>query len=319
MNTDIRTRIGLVVVVLLLAGLAPARAQDTGETDADILVGRVVRARQDVLGWQSFTSARVTRDALVLDLAVGRQVQTAHAIVQADRVAHVVRLDGVPNVQSTINATINETIGMGPGGERAYALAGESRRVDGVLYVNAQYTLPRPDLPQLPRGWSVVQNPGEHAVFRHLPLGDFSEIDWMLADPDALAAAVTQAALEPGTLDNGTPVDVITLRMTGADLVTFFADVPVKSDALALVAQLSDDLTAESAVTLTAEIDSDSVLRAYHTRIALQTGWIDAYELDPETYPQGLLMRFAVEMTGDELFSAINVPRAPVDAPPMRF
>ncbi len=299
------------MVALLVAGLAPAGAQD-GEGAA--LVERVIAAQAESLVWPSFTAALVQTETLTFDLRLGEQQQTLTQVIESTRAAQVVRADGVPNVSATLSGQVTDTVGIADTTQsESYSVDLDYRWVDGVHYIQAAYIQAPPDGPELADGWIVVADYESHPVFKAFSLGDFEQQDSIWNDPDRLRQAVIDVTVEPGTLEDGTPVDVIELNLGREGLLTVFENADTSDPAT--VAAMSENLSDESAVTLHVVLDGDGVMRVLAARMVLVTDWFDAAQMMPESAPEGMQIRVVSEMIGDQFYGDIGAEIAPVAAP----
>jgi len=130
-----------------------------------------------------------------------------------------------------------------------------------------------------------------------------------------LLAHTSEASLASGTLDDGTPVDVITLRLAGDDLVAgvlAFSSAARAGDAL--IQAFYSALDADSAWEMAFQIDADGNIRAFDS--AMRLGWTD-FDLSAfsEQTPPNTLLTQTNETTGTYTIRDIDAPIEPFAAP----
>lgn len=304
----------MVVVALLALSLVPVHAQDGEQPDQAALVERVIAAQADSLVWPSFTAALVQSETLTFELVLGEQQQTLTQVIESTRAAQVVRADGVPNVNATLSGQVTDTVGSGDNAQsESYSVNIDYRWVDGVHYVQAAYVQPPPDGPELAEGWVVIADYEVHPVFKAFSLGDFEQQDSIWNDPEQLRQSVVSATIEPGTLEDGTPVDVIELNLGREGVLSVFENADGGDPETVNV--MAENLSGESVVTLSVVLDGDGVMRVLAARMVLVTDWFDAALLMAQSAPEGMQMRVVSEMIGDQFYGDIGAEIEPV-APP---
>jgi hypothetical protein len=106
----------------------------------------------------------------------------------------------------------------------SYTITAESRLVDGVLYVNAERDAEDDaELDKMPEGWVQIENIDDWPALEGLGLETYLEApySWKLFDDmDVPYLDPSEVWEESDTLENGTPVDVVTIIQKGEELKT---------------------------------------------------------------------------------------------------
>ncbi len=222
-----RTLIVLVLIALLVLPVPSIRAQDGGLPDEEqALLNQAVDGLVTANGYTSFESTADLHWAQVWTAITGGNAVQGN---QFDFLRHeqtrttaapVVNIDQIVTADQT-TTTLNQP-------SQHYVLESEVRLVDGTTYVKATYTDADAGAPEVPDGWyqingvndietwpglSYLINPGAYLN----PNADVLSRLFGLSTgsvPDILAQYVTGARRGTDTLDDGTPVTVITLTVS---------------------------------------------------------------------------------------------------------
>jgi hypothetical protein len=207
-----------------------------------------------------------------------------------------------------------------------YTLTGEVRLVDGVLYAKVdREARSGSDLDPIPDGWVIIDNPDDWPALESLSLDSYLESpdqeteQDILNMPDSLFDTVTGVSVEQATLDDGTPVDVVTLDIRGDELREVFSQAALLDSDLALgldVNALMDQLSDDSLLTVAVSIDDQEQARQINFQLVFDFPTLDVAtlfgeDLDGMSGTVGLKM----EITGVSQYSGINEPLDPVAAP----
>jgi hypothetical protein len=325
--------IGIIVAVVLLAAVAGSagqiglvRAQGDELSDEEAaLVYRVSAALEQRDNAESAVMESVGTDSQSIDIVFGELAQAQTETVTWERTVTVIPGDSDnladDNLQGTVSAQF-EASETGPNGSqsRNYGVSAELRLVDDVLYVNAAYDVANPNLPELPDGWFVVDDLEMYEVLDPLQLDDILERDEeaLIEDPEKLKAAAVSAAVEAATLDDGTLVDQITIMLgLNAMMDVFSEEDGGDPEAAAMALALLDAASDESELVLVAYLGADDVLHRLEMRLLLVAEDIDAQVLDPESFPEGVMISFSFDMTETAMYSGYGEPVDPAVAPEM--
>jgi hypothetical protein len=313
-----RARWLLVVALLaatLIGGTAAFSQEDGGlSAEEQVLVEQFHAARVRYRTLDSLKSETVYRDVQEYTFDLGGQSQQLIQTIDFARQSQWIRGENLPNVTATLHVEIEDAR---PGIREpvSFGIDADVRVADDVVYVKAAYVESDPDLPTLPDGWAAVDPKEAPGVYDRLDLDDFLEEDTIADDLDLLLEVVASATMEETELDDGTPVQVITLTIDHEGLVvsvdTMVDSAPNPEMVLAMMKALSDE--SYSKMTVTVDADGDPV--RYTSEILLDYVGMDAHALDPESFPEGMTLSLRGETSSVELFMDLNAPFEPVVAP----
>jgi hypothetical protein len=309
--------VGLLVLVALPAGLS-ARAQDgSGLSDDQLaLLERVRLARENYQAYTSLVEDVTGGQSRELILTAGDNRQSRSTLVTWQRSSQIIREETGANIAATATATIIDS-GTGVSGQvnsRTRTLNVELRKVDGKVYLQAAYgadTTPGSELPALPEGWFEVESLQDWPVLQELELQDLVEQHSMFDDFDVVKAAVSDVAVAPGTLADGTPADAITLTFDAAGLQTLFGAGPTDP----VMAQVLQNLADDSSAVLTVTVDANDNLRESIFEMVLHATGLDGSMFGFDRLPAGAILDFTNELTRHEVYSQINEPFEPASVP----
>jgi alpha-amylase len=326
----VRTRSHKALAVVLVALLAvatlpffPARAQEGLPPEEQALLDRVLTGLDSLNSYASYQA--VVRSDWVQDWtgSVGEQV------VQGSRAEAVLEIrewavlgDGGPNIRQ--DKTISQWTTSLDSPVQELHLESETRVVDGVTYVNAAYISPPADLPALPEGWYRLAGPNSLDVWPGLQMVLSSALasgytgtdvnyyllglktEELIAKSNAYATHVT---LESATLEDGTPVEAITVTLSRdaaqAMGISFDPDDPVAR-------LISRSITGDP-LTLTLYFDASSRVVGEDVNFAISVKDL-AIGMVTEA-PPGFKLTLTLTQTVAVRFMAINAPLERVEAP----
>lgn len=311
----------VLVILLALAAVLPVGAQGGRlPDDQQAMVERVIAAINASESYTSFVSTVTETVSNTMTIHMGNSASTAeesYTIQQETR--YSTGENGQPNSSTTATAQVS-SLAFGSTERTQYTLQAEMRVVDGVLYVNAQREAPASaDLSAMPEGWVIVQGADEWPALKVLQLGDeLRNLDSPdLFDPNVplLFKDATSAAQSAGTLDDGTPVEVITLTLTGQDLRRGLGDYMGAKDPTASTAVYYGgiDLDQSSWTVVFSLNDQDQIVAFTADASIVWTGF-DLNKMSPQT-AKGTLLDQATVLKGTYQISDINAPLEPVAAP----
>ncbi len=315
--------LGVLALVISSAGLT-AQAQGGLSEEEQALLERAIAGYDKWDDYSSFVLDMVEIESLVIEMsALGMDISMENFVTR--EVAASVITGDPENVSAVVTLEVEESSNI-PTQETssAYTLEAEVRFVDDELYVSAEYLESEGDVVPLPSGWVLVESVGEILAFAELDLDEFLEEDEdsLFDGTVLLEQSITEITLETDTLEDGTPVDVITATVGGEgllgllDQVGTFADtednpfIEVMLDALA---------QGESAsMTFALALDEDDNPRALSIEMFIT---IEGLEVDlgaiSEESPPGITLdvAFTVVMSEYSELSNINAEMTPVEAP----
>lgn len=322
-----RTRflLGFISVVLITmvvsfpAGLStPARAQDGGLSEEELaLLDRIFATRENFLALTSYEEQISAAQRREIKLVLARGEQTSVNLSTWARKSDITIVGEFKNAVSHVSATL-ESQATNVGGQQdsqTFSIEADVRRVDGKLYVNAQYDTPQvgADWPELPSGWVEVIDFEQWPLFDEMELDDYlDEESSPFDDPEMVKAMNPDVSSAPGALDDGTPVDVITVIFDVEAVKLLY-----KADPLAepVMAALLANLSAETYAHVTLFIDADNMLRRMETDQLLKTVGVDAGVLGQGRVPAGTTFDLSMGVSSVTTYDMFNATFDPVTVP----
>jgi glycosidase len=220
----------LLVALLILVALPLNRLRAQGDGLSEEERGLVQRAIAGILAANDYTSYELDSDFHVYQSWTGTikdEVQNSQILDMTSREqSRAVMTGSGPNIWH--NVALN-MVSSGQGVPTVdFTLNGELRQVDGRLYAQAAYTDSQPDQPKVPAGWVILDDAGDLDIWPGLAMfinanAYFSSDANAAFRPFYMSAAgiqttfeqyTTSASSAPGTLEDGTAVEVITLALT---------------------------------------------------------------------------------------------------------
>ena len=306
--------IGLVVV-MLAAGM-PTRAQEGGELTADqqALLTRVQNAQERYQGYNSLVEEVFGGQSKELVIRLGDNQQTISSLLNWERSSQIVREGDDQNVAAVGTVTLTESGLKADSETRVRTLILEYRRVDGQNYVQAAYgadTTPDVRLPTLPDGWFTLESLQTWPVLVELGMQNALEQRGLFDDFEAMKAAAVDVTIAPGTLQDGTPVDAITVLFDAEGIRLLVGD----NSGEPMLQKGLDKLADDSNATLTVMLDSDDNPREAQTETFLHIIGVKAAAFGYEQLPPSASVDFTGEFARRETFSQINETFEPATAP----
>ena len=308
--------IGLLVVAMLPVGM-PTRAQEGGlNPDQEALLARVQNAQEKYHAYGSLVEDVFGGQSREMVIQIGDNQQTVSSLLNWERSSQIIREGDDQNVSGTGTVTLTES-GSGPRGNtaaRVRSLTLEYRRVDGQTYIQAAYgtdTTPDAGLPALSDGWIIVESLQTWPVLAELGMQNAVKQRGLFNDFETMKAAAVDVTIAPGTLQDGTPVDAITMLFDAEGirlLVGASPDEPMLQKAL-------DKLSDDSNATLTVMLDSEDNPREAQTETVLHIVGASARTFGYNQLPLSASADFTAEFARRETFSQINEQFEPAEAP----
>lgn len=309
---------GLLGAVIVMVSLgAPVSAQDDPEpqglsAEQVALVDRMAHARALLDKYGSYAAERseVERQSVVVSMLGFAQELTA--IKKVTRSDAVVRQGGAETVQSTMRVTVSET-GGGAANARDYGIDAEVRLIDDVFYVNARYVTPRPDLPGLPRGWTVVE--GDDVLYGVLELDRLAESSSLWDDAGLVKGAASDVTLDTESAPDGTALDVITITFDYDGVVRVLPDLVKAGYDSDLAAVWYDALGDGSRIELVIKLAADDTPFYAASDARLEALGLNANEIAPGQFSDGMTLDYVLDMTATAAYSQHNAPLLPAAVP----
>ncbi|MBI5957811.1 MAG: DUF3459 domain-containing protein [Chloroflexi bacterium] len=233
----------ILLVMLAALPLGSIMAQEDGLSEEEFAL--VTRALAGIEAANEYSSYEMVSEFQVHQAWTGTlkgETQNSQTLDMLNREQGktVVTADGL-NIQQNSSVSLTSTgIGTSPAD---YTLEGELRLVDGKFYVQAAYSEPQSDLAKVPAGWTILSEAADFDVWPGLsmiinadayfnPKSD--AVYRIFRSPSDIIQTVfeqntTSATSAPGTFEDGTPVEIITLALTreaALDLGLFSIDGP---------------------------------------------------------------------------------------------
>jgi hypothetical protein len=311
--------IGLIVLAMLPAGML-THAQDGGGLTADqqALLARVLHARENYQGYSSLVEEVFGGQSREMVIQIGANQQTVSSLLNWERSAQVIREGDDQNVSATGTVTLTES-GTGPRGktaERVRSLNLDYRRVDGQTYILAAYgadATPDAGLPALPEGWFVVDSLQTWPVLAELGMQNAVAQRGLFNDFEAMKAVAVDVTIAPGTLQDGTPVDAITILFDADGVRLLFANDPGEP----MLQKALDNLAVDSNATLTVMLDGEDNLREAQAETYLRIVGANARTFGYNQLPLSASVDYTGEFARRETFGQFNQTFEPAVAPPM--
>jgi hypothetical protein len=307
----------LVVLIVIAPAAMNARAQDGGLSDEQqALLERVIQARENYQGYSSLVEEVNGGQARELILTMGDNQRSFSTVVTWERSAQIIQGEDGRNIAAMATATIVDS-GIGPTGEvnsRSRTVIVDLRLVDGQLYLLAEYgpdTSPDLELPELPEGWFVVEKLSDWSVLEDLNLQDLVEQNSIFDNPDSVREAATDVMLGATTLEDGTPVDMITFTVDAAGLRLLLGSGPDTGPMSRIIQRLDDD----SGATLAVILDADDKPYEVMSEMVLHATGLDASLFGMTDLPAGTSVEFETEFASHEIYSQINETLEPAAVP----
>jgi hypothetical protein len=314
----------MLILVLALGAVMPTHAQDGGLTDEQqALLDRVLNALAASADYTSYTTEFGGTETQTTTLVIGDQSQeeTTNTLFVREG-QYIADVEGGPNLIVAATAQVGGAETRGTNSQiTAYTVTAEMRYVGGVFYVNATRQVElAPDLPPMPEGWVVVESADEWPALEDVDLGNImDELDHPAVGDEELAGILTHASsvtMVAGTLEDGTPVDIITITLASADLSAgMIAAAEAQGQepiTISLMGMLDETSVATVIVSLTAD---DQIVQATQE---LTISWtnLDLKTLNPDA-PEGVLFSQKNVTSGTLILTNINAALEPVPAPEM--
>jgi hypothetical protein len=309
--------IALAVMVMLPAGMQ-TRAQQGGGLSADqeALLARVQSAQEKYRAYDSLVEDVFGGQSRELIIQIGDNQQTMSSLLNWERSSQIIREGDDQNVAATGTITLTES-GSGPradASDRVRTLILDYRRVDGQTYIRAAYgtdTTPDAGLPTLPDGWFTVESLQTWPVLAELAMQNAVEQRGLFNDFGAMKAAAVDVTIVPATLQDGTPVDAITVLFDAEGIRLLVGDNAGEPILKRMLDKLSDDSNA----TLTVMLDGEDNPREAQTETFIHVAGVSARAFGYNQLPLSASADFTAELARRETFSQINATFEPAVIP----
>jgi hypothetical protein len=309
-------------ILTALIDLIPAADTGTLAAEDAALITRVGTALEATRGWPAVIEHVTESSATTTSMKVFGMEAMFSEEASVEKTVHALRTDP-PNRSAIFSA---EVLGVDPTTEQkyAYSLNAEARLVEGTLYVRADRTQHRgPTQGGLPDGWTVVEDAETWPALDKLGLAALAAGTDPLAALDVTLALDPSVGTEAGTLDDGTPVEVITIELKGAalknamrQLLDASAEVGGASADVDMSQALIGQLDADSAVTITVSLDDDGDLVMRRAQGRFNWTQMDMQAVNPGI-PPGTVFDSHGEFSANVRTERPATPPEPAATPPV--
>ncbi|WP_119067039.1 hypothetical protein [Aggregatilinea lenta] len=310
------TLAALVLVSVLAAASIPARAQGDSPLSADeqALLDRVFVARDVQNGYANYhedATVLYVRDTVIVYQG---ETQTQQQVSDLTRTAVYVQTGDTRDFSATVTAIETATrVQDGQEDVDSVTIDADAIYVDGTLYVSAAYAEPNPDLPVLAEGWIVVDDPDADEILSLLELGDLVEDSALFDDEDLVRSAATSVTIEPGTTEDGTAVDVITVGFDGPESV--LAVMAGSPEGVNPTVEAILSVASEAGMALSVSLDADNNALEVNATMLIAAEGVDGHTLSPDQLPEGVTLDLRFDQQQTQAFSDVNAEIGPITAP----
>jgi hypothetical protein len=303
----------VLLLVAALIGSLPARAQDGGLSDEQLaLIDRVVQAHSNMIGYRSYVQEAHGSDKEIVTISLLDETRSFVRTVTWTQTA--TQIEDGKNIDVEVSATVSETP-LGSTETASYTVNAEARVVEGVLYVKAAYAPPAPDQVPLPEGWAIVDDPAHEDIYEYLQLDTLLEHSPLYGNAALLKASASDVTVEAQTLDDGTPVDVITLFFDRDGYKQILREMRDEDSSVALSEMMLEALSANSHMKMILTLGSGDTPFQFEAEIVIEVIGIDAHALSPDEFAEGIKLDVVSEQSRTQVHSHFNEPFEPVTVP----
>lgn len=316
-----RSKLSLVVVLALLAtmsaGLTANAQGDDGLTEEEqALLDRLTHAVEISQADNYDTFVTDNTEAMFLSMSGEFGGQTINAEFDSNLTTTTYHINSDPeNVRAELSLEYSELTQEGD--VITYSILAEVRLVDDTLYVLAVREADDDSiLEPMPDGWIVFESEDDWPALEELDLADFLDDDE--TDPLENAATIfgeaSAVTLESGELDDGTPVDAITITFLGEGLAAAMREIgEIEED----IADLYEQADPESGFEMGILLDENDQVLYVEMVGTLTWAELDLSTIIPEVPPGMVFISLALDVNMSRTISNINEPLEPVAAPEM--
>lgn len=283
-----RKMIVLLLVVAVFVIIMPVGAQD-GLSDEEIaLIDRVLDASDPDEAFDSYQFER--GEERVLDMTLSFAGQDI-----AFNESYEVTTEGYYKYDGAIesgNATSELMVfTSNPDGEVSFSMTADVIGVDEALYVNATVVDGINPADDLGEGWLTITSADEIPVaLEDFGFDDFfddeeEDEDDPTEDRELLISLASTVTLEESELENGTPVELITMLIDGDNLLEFFAELSKEDDGDNPFTQAIYTSDVQGEIILIAALDADDNLVGKAILMNMVIESLNLSEVDIEGLP----------------------------------
>ena len=310
-----RKIIVLMVVVAVFAVMMPVEAQDGLSAEEIALVDRAIAASDahDELG--SYQLSGGEESNLDMSLALQGQEIAFGENYEITTEGYYLYDGEIESISATSELVFNSN---GPDGEVNFSITADLIGIGATLYVNAELVDGENPDGGLEEGWLTIESADEIPLaLDNFGLDDFfddSEDD-PAKDRDQIISHASSVTLEKDELDNGTPVEVITVLIDGDNLLDFFAELSADddSDNPFVDAIFSSDVGGQILLMMALDADDNMVGEAVVMSLVIESLDMSAVEL--EGLPADVEISLTMDRTKYTEYSALDGEFEAIEAP----
>lgn len=306
------------LALIALPGQQISRAQDGLSDDEKALFDRVYRATDMIETFENYHVDIASNDNQAFGLTIAgqsQQIARNKTLTEAREIIAGEAEDGSQdNVQSQITLTFSES---GLAGDSGYTMLADLRFIEGVLYLNAQYSDASDNIAPLSEGWqaftSLEEIPG---VFDELSFDDFFDTDTSdpLEDRELLESVTSSIISQSFETEDGTPVDVIIITIDEG-FSTFYSEIVTEEEIAnnPFIGVFTSDI-ADGTIIYSLVVDENDMPISLTLAFELIIPEFDASTVSDE-FPPNTLLSIDFNSTETRTLSDINGDREPAVVP----
>lgn len=308
----------MLLLVVFLMAVPLAQAQDSELTaEQQALLDRALAAVQASDDYTSYVSTNIETRSDVLELSGAGIEQTQERTSTVEEQVSYIKGDDGKNISSLYKLSVTESTGAET---VAYTIEGEIRFVDGILYVRGEAVEGEPELPE---GWVTSEEALAYSAFDRLSLDDKLEdaldegFNLLMNAAEEAKLVATDVTSEETTLEDGTAVEMISFSIPGAAIGELMKLDP-SFDPADPSNMLLDMLGEDSFYAISLYLDENDVLVGVNISGLLTATEVNMNELDPNSFPAGLMLNFNSENVEETFLQQVNETLEPVEAPELQ-
>ncbi len=216
----------LILLVGIFAAMVPVNAQD-GLSDEEIaLIDRAIAAGDALDDLDSYEFNISEARNINMSISVQGQDLLFNQGFALTTNGYYVYVDDVDQVTANSEMIVNS---IDPDGAVSYTLTTEAISLDEVLYVNATLVEGEYTDGDIPEGWITIESaediPPVLEDFGFDDVFDDGEEEDPIQDREKLISYASSVTAEADELDDGTPIEVISIVIEGENLAEFFTEI----------------------------------------------------------------------------------------------
>lgn len=308
----------LVIILftfVLAMPLIPVYGQGGLTEDEQALLDRMFAALDKEENYTSYYGATTESLSLEMSIMVFGQALPFSQSSTTTTEGYTTRLDDVTNAAGTVEVAFESAA---PDENVSYVIEADVIRLDEVLYVNAAYVESEGDVLPIEEGWLVIEDlDAIPQALEELSLDDFFSNDdenTLFDNPELLAENADSVTLEEGELEDGTPIEIITVTVDDNVGAFFAAIADVEEDENPFVGLILG-ADSDGLVVIQVGLDEEDNAVLAHFTLTIGLSEINLDDLEIEGLPEGATLDLVVDadLNGErsgfgEEYPAIEMP-----------